>query len=387
MESTLFHFFGASSIGKSISLLAALSVFSQAQKTKQISWDITANALEEIAAEHCDRLLVLDEAGLLFGIDPRKGVQAARDIAFKLTAGAGRRRSRFFTRGTKVTAWSWRLMVLSSGEDSFGAMAAKAGLDRLGGEKVRMIDVPAVMSEGLGIFHSVPEGRSSAELAEQVETASRTHFGHPAYRFAKFLVAGMRQDRGALVRGIDEHREAFTAAAQVPSDSWEQRFAGRFGIAYAAACLAIDAGVLPWKKEKALAAVVDTYQAARRAVPSFDEAIERAWNRVCDKLADSKRIADLASPSGRKAAKTGKVLACLKDDPAHGRYFVVRPEALWQWVGNSVSPVCLGAWMRDHGHLVTTSRNLPTRQVKVSGIEGRRTYYCIRAKSVEETTC
>ncbi|CAA7618328.1 hypothetical protein [Magnetospirillum sp. UT-4] len=43
--------------------------------------------------------------------------------------------------------------------------------------------------------------------------------------------------------------------------------------------------------------------------------------------------------------------------------------------------------MRDHGHLVTTSRNLPTRQVMVSGSKGRRTYYCIRAKSVEEATC
>lgn len=383
VESGLFHFFGASSKGKTISLLAALSVFQQALKTTVISWDITANAMEEIAAEYCDRLLALDEAGLLFGTDPRKGLQAARDIAFKLTAGAGRRRSRFFTKGARSTSWSWRLMVVSSGEHSFGEMAAKTGAERLGGENVRVIDVPAVMSETWGVFHQVPPDKTSADLAAQVEAAAQAHFGHPGRTFATALTSALEQDRSAVIAQINNLRAEFVEMAQVPRDSWEQRFASRFGLAYAAACMAIRAKIVPWSNEEALAATVDTYQAARRAIPKFDNVIERAWGRVCDKLKASKRVIDLTTVSGRKLAKLGAASVYLKFDAKLGRYYVVSPEALRRWAGDGVSLTCLGPWMREQGHLVTTNRNLPTRQVKVPGVNGRCTYYCIRAKAVD----
>lgn len=171
--------------------------------------------------------------------------------------------------------------------------------------------------------------------------------------------------------------------AQVPRDSWEQRFASRFGLAYAAACMAIGAKIVPWSNEEALAATVDTYQAARRAIPKFDDVIERAWGRVGDKLKASKRVIDLTTVSGRKRAKRGPASAYLKHDPTHGRYYAVSPEALRRWAGDGVSLTCLGPWMREQGHLITTSRNLPTRQVKVPGVNGRCTYYCIRAKAVD----
>lgn len=210
---------------KTISLLAALSVFQQALKTTVISWDITANAMEEIAAEYCDRLLALDEAGLLFGTDPRKGLQAARDIAFKLTAGAGRRRSRFFTKGARTTSWSWRLMVVSSGEHSFGEMATKTGVERLGGEDVRVIDVPAVMSETWGVFHQVPPGKTSADLAAQVEASAQAHFGHPGRTFATALTIALEQDRSVVIAQINNLRAEVIAAAQVATTSSSQRSA------------------------------------------------------------------------------------------------------------------------------------------------------------------
>ncbi len=147
--------------------------------------------------------------------------------------------------------------------------------------------------------------------------------------------------------------------------------------------MAIGAKIVPWSNEEALAATVDTDQAARRAIPKFDDVIERAWGRVCDKLKASKRVIDLTTVSGRKRAKRGPASAYLKHDPTHGRYYVVSPEALRRWAGDGVSLTCLGPWMREQGHLITTNRNLPTRQVKVPGVNGRCTYYCIRAKAVD----
>lgn len=154
-------------------------------------------------------------------------------------------------------------------------------------------------------------------------------------------------------------------------------------VAYAAACMAIRAKIVPWSNEEALAATVDTYQAARRAIPKFDDVIERAWGRVCDKLKASKRVLDLTTVSGRKLAKLGPASAYLKFDAKLGRYYEVSSEALRRWAGDGVSLTCLGQWMREQGHLITTNRNLPTRQVKVPGVNGRCTYYCIRAKAVD----
>jgi len=73
----------------------------------------------------------------------------------------------------------------------------------------------------------------------------------------------------------------------------------------------------------------------------------------------------------------------MKDDARHGRYFLVPPETLSCWVGEDVSLVSLGAWMRQRKYLIEAERGLPTRQVLVPGIAQRRTYYCIYAHAVD----
>ncbi|CAO3449079.1 DUF927 domain-containing protein [Azospirillum largimobile] len=380
VETALIHLFGLSSKGKTICQLAALSMFQRAVKTELISWNLTPNALEEIAALHCDRLLVLDEAGLLFGSNPRAGVEAAHDIAFKLVGGNGRRRSRHFATASKTPDWSWRLMGLSSGEKSFTEMAAVAGIARLEGEEVRIIDIPAIMDEETGVFHRVPRGTSSAALALRVEAAAQTHHGHAARAFMEALTQRLHADRERVLKRIALRSDEFMSAAGVSTDSWERRYASRFALAYAAACLAIAAKIVPWQREEALEALVDTYQAAR-AVPKDGEvqaqaAMVEVWKNVCAQL-----LARKASTPGDHPPSVGSYYVKMDED--HGRLFLVPPETMEHWVGDKRLRVRLGKWMREQKLLVTTSRGLPTRQVELLGIRGRPTYYCIRAGAVE----
>lgn len=76
MESGGFHFRGDSSGGKTTSLRVAASVYGGPSYLQR--WRTTDNALEAIAAQHCDGLLILDE---LAQVDPKTAGQCAYLLA------------------------------------------------------------------------------------------------------------------------------------------------------------------------------------------------------------------------------------------------------------------------------------------------------------------
>ncbi|MDR1463595.1 MAG: DUF927 domain-containing protein [Azoarcus sp.] len=112
-----FHFRGASSSGKSTSQLLAASVWGHPGKYPR-SWRTTANGLEGLAALHNDGLLILDEFSQ---IAPGQ----AGEAAYMLASGQGKTRAG--RTGAARAAATWRLLFLSSGEESLSAMAARAG--------------------------------------------------------------------------------------------------------------------------------------------------------------------------------------------------------------------------------------------------------------------
>ncbi|MDD3381581.1 MAG: DUF927 domain-containing protein, partial [Rugosibacter sp.] len=76
MESGGFHYRGDSSSGKTTALKLAASVYGGANYLQR--WRATDNALEAIAAQHCDGLLILDE---LAQIDPKTAGECAYMLA------------------------------------------------------------------------------------------------------------------------------------------------------------------------------------------------------------------------------------------------------------------------------------------------------------------
>ncbi|MGH9762533.1 MAG: DUF927 domain-containing protein, partial [Blastocatellia bacterium] len=131
-ESGVFHLFGESTAGKGLLELAAMSIHGWARRKDLLHWDATETGIDELAAEHCDRVLVLDETGHLAGTATTQDAAAkAQKVSFKIAAGTGRLRSAFF--GKRGNLSQWRVLVLSSGEHAISEIATAAGRRRLKG--------------------------------------------------------------------------------------------------------------------------------------------------------------------------------------------------------------------------------------------------------------
>jgi uncharacterized protein (DUF927 family) len=103
-----FHLRGPSSIGKSTVLHAAGSVWGGGGLRGWVrSWRTTDNALEAVAAAHCDLLLCLDEMS-------EAAPEAVAACAYALANGAGKARAARDGSARRVT--EWRLLFLSTGE-------------------------------------------------------------------------------------------------------------------------------------------------------------------------------------------------------------------------------------------------------------------------------
>jgi hypothetical protein len=377
-ESGGFHFFSSkSSQGKTLLLLAAQSVHMRADRPDLPHWDTTMTRLEEIAARHCDQALALDEIAHLPGNEQSRA-ETARMISFKLASGSGRlRSSRYTVKGDDLT---WRLFMLSSGETGISELAKAAGKDRLQGDAVRLIDVPAIASKRFGIFERVPEGLATAQpLATLIEEGCREHYGHPAREFVERLVDNL--DRNLAL--VKRWRGKFFERASVPVDSWERRFADRFAVAYAGARLAARLGLVPWKRDWILAATVRCYRGSRHAIPDYEKLIRSSIARVRGALSAGDAVVDLRRRQSNVGSDLAKAEAFLKHDPEHGPYFAVTRKAFASWVGDQVSTTDVLTRLRDVDALLTTSRDIPTRQVLVTGLARKRRYVCIRRSFVE----
>ena len=114
LDSGGFHWRGDSSCGKTTALRVAASVYGGPAYLQR--WRATDNALEAVAAQHCDGLLILDE---LAQVDPR----TAGECAYMLANETGKSRS---TRtGQTRQRLTWRLLFLSAGEIGLAAHMAE----------------------------------------------------------------------------------------------------------------------------------------------------------------------------------------------------------------------------------------------------------------------
>ena len=137
-----FHFRGASSTGKSTAQIVASSIWGHPSKYKR-SWRFTANGLEGIAALHNDGILILDE---LSECPPKD----AGEAVYMLANGQGKGRAT--KTGAARQAQSWRLVFLSSGEESLASVMAKSGQQVKAGQEIRLVEIDADAGAGMGMF-------------------------------------------------------------------------------------------------------------------------------------------------------------------------------------------------------------------------------------------
>ena len=236
-----FHLLGSSSMGKSLSLKLAASVWGKPDSYTK-TWRSTDNALEGTASEHNDSFLPLDE---ISECDPKVVGKAV----YMLANGQGKGRST--TTGHNRIAKTWRIIFLSNGEESLQNFMAQAGQKTNAGIEVRVAHIDADAGKGLKTFDSLVLADTGAGQADKIKELSQAYYG----------VAGI-----AWLEHITSDKAATTATAkQLVNDFMSNysdlapqahRVAKRFAIVAAAGEMATLAAITGWQAGQATTAVM-----------------------------------------------------------------------------------------------------------------------------------
>lgn len=361
---------GESGAGKTLTQLVAQSVGRRASRQTLTHWDATDTSYEELAIEHNDGLLALDEIARL-AASPEDQAMKAEAASFRMAGGISRLRSR---RYSPTQATSWRVLVLSSGETSIAGLADRVGRRRLQGDSVRMIDLPAVRVAGRGVFDLLPANRSTESVARRLERGVRMNYGVAGKAFVRAYLA----DRNGCLKLVKELMQLFVAKCGVADQSWERRFASRFALAYAAAMLAKKYQILPWSDRRIFGALSAAWMDARcivqgeaaRTAAALNTLKSKARSRLVWLQADSRTLDKKARSRMRRYG------VVRKDKRGHAEY-LVRPDAFRKWLGDGAHPEYLLKVLQNRGALVTPTPGKLTSQVVMPGEKGRSRVYRI----------
>lgn len=233
-----FHLRGRSSTGKSTAVKAAASVWG-APDTYMRSWRATANGLEGLAALHNDGTLILDEINQC---EPKQVGEAA----YMLANGQGKVRAN--QTGAAREPQRWRLLFLSSGEESLSALMARAGLKSTTGQEVRLADFDADAGAGHGTFEELHGYATGSSFSVAVRDVAAQNHGEVGMAWLRYVVPL----RGRLADLIAGGMTQFVAEV-VPRGAAGQveRVARRFALVAVAGELATHAGLTGWKQGEA----------------------------------------------------------------------------------------------------------------------------------------
>jgi len=256
-----FHFFGASSRGKTTLLQIAASVWGKGSDPTRDSrsfvqrWLLTVNALEALASCHSDTLICLDELGSFSSGD-------LGQIVYMVAGGSGKAVMNSHRQLKQTRSWSGN--ILSSGEKTIAEAILEGGKGLKAGHLVRIIDIPA------GDSFSGGEGEDSAVVVNSFKELCASVFGTAGPTYVEKLIATIEENPDY----VDEIRGEFdaTVRALTPGNaSPEQgRAIRKFAAVEIAGKLAVRFGVLPFKSEEirwAVTTVRDMYLSYSSSVP------------------------------------------------------------------------------------------------------------------------
>lgn len=230
------HLRGLASLGKTTALRVAASVFGPAHKEVR-SWSATDSGLETLAVRHHHRCLIIDE---LAQIRP----DAAAQAAYLLANGAGRQRAQ--GSGRARPAEHWKLTFLSSGEISLEEkVAERSGAPQMReGQAVRLIDLPADVGCGHGIYEDLHGFADGAALSDALNQATEQSMGDIADEFAGAIANDVEKARAFL---RTEQERFVRSSLPDEADGIVRRVYANLGFLAAATELATRKGILPWR--------------------------------------------------------------------------------------------------------------------------------------------
>lgn len=375
MEGGGFHLWGTSSMGKSSSAYVLASVAGNPESIF-ILWNNTDKGLEEIAVAHNDSTLILDESKLL-GNDP---ILVAKIIAIRvymLSGGKGKVRASVYENKSA----EWLLVVFSTGELSLAQHAEDGKIERMEGENVRMIDVPAYAGCDMGIFESLPQGVSSSnELAHIVKDVTYRYYGSAKPAFLKRVVDDIQDDSEKLKRNITKSIEFFLNKHNVDRTSGIQvRIAKRFALAYVSGCLAIKYGILPFEKRDVMQGISKCYLDALKVPCSPEPTVQNILPKRIIEILQLEGTMDLTSSAGLSIndIKQNTAVICM----AKGKKVIAVDKNIIHGCMNvSARNILLGKLTNNGVMLADSQKSFSTVQIRYEGKTVDRRYCFIHDK-------
>jgi putative DNA primase/helicase len=365
-----FHFRGASSLGKSTTLLVAGSVWGGGRLGGYVrSWRATDNAMEGTAATHCDTLLCLDE---MSEVDAR----AASSTAYMLANGQGKARAN--RNGDIRRSAEWRLIFLSTGEIGLSEKLAEDRRRSTAGQEVRIVEIPADAGVGLGLFENIHEFASPSQFADALRVGATENYGHAADAFLEKLTADLEGARGA----VHGHMDDFIRLYCPPEGEGQvRRVARRFALVAAAGELAVAMGILPWGEGEATDGARRCFEdwlaqrggtdpaEVRNGITSVREFISRHGSSRFTEWSDHER-AESHFPVRDRAGfvKRG----------SDGATFYMFPQAFREACGG-IAPDLVARALADRGMLLCDSAGKTSRSERLPGMGTHRVYVLIPA--------
>jgi putative DNA primase/helicase len=382
-ESGGFHFRGDSSSGKTTALRVAASVFGGQSYMQR--WRATDNAIESIAAQHCDALLVLDE---LAQIDPKH----AGEVSYLL--GNGQSKARASRTAVPKPRMSWTLLFLSAGEISLAQHMQTVGKTVKAGQDLRMCDIPADAGAGLGAFEILHGVEGGAAFSDVATRAAARHYGSAGVAFIQHVIDTQDGIGNRTKQAIDT-----IAGAWIPQASSGQvhRVGRRFALVAAAGELASTAGLTGWPEgeaTRAAKACFDAWLSARGGSGNAEEYSMLAqvrgfiqlhgagrftwWHRAGDDHAPNTLsragYRRMVTPEG-KAIKAnadhqreyGERISDGDAEQTAVEYFVF-PEVFDKELCQGFDPMAVKRLLRDKGHLEPATGGRFERRERLPGM-------------------
>lgn len=235
-----FHIWGDSSTGKSTAFRVAGSVFGG--KDYPRNWRMTDNALETVAVQHSDALLLLDEIAQV-------DAKVVGDTVYMLANETGKGRATQTATARKVA--NWRLLFLSDGEVSLAHHMEQVGKGMKAGHEVRMAHIAADAGKGFGIYEALNGFPSGAAMSDHLVCQAHQYFGTAGIALIEFAVQNVTTFSKVLASQVAE-----LAREMSPADAHGQatRVATRFALVGVAGEIATSAGITGWATGEASAA-------------------------------------------------------------------------------------------------------------------------------------
>jgi Domain of unknown function (DUF927) len=384
MDSFGINWFSDTSDGKTTMLFIAASVAGLIGVTGLPGWADSEPGLEDQAYGHRDCLVPLDESGDGNGKVPPE--QKARMLAFMIARNRPRKLSNQYERAHRLQGREYRIIAQSSSEVALTKLAIAAGKKRLGGEEVRFIDVCASEPGSLGIFDGqvtrLP-GKTDRETTKKlIDRMKANAEANQGFAFRKFLARYFRDPKS--LSKVRAYKDEFEKKVCVPSSNAALRIRSNFALIWGAAALAIDYGILPWKKlptfravEKCLRKALSEIEASKAAAQSPSGGSASVLMALNEGLAN----ADLRAIVLRKKITPGQARRRVKADGfrINGDIFL-KPDRLKKWLPSQRERTIL----KDAGVLRTRRSDTATVEQVIAGIPGKPRYFVLDAEKLEQ---